>query len=170
MKSVLQHYIKLALLKAEPQDMPASNVLQAILIFLYIIFAVINTSSMYQIWQGLLHGVIDIMLLALFAYIIVRSNKARFNQTLNAFLGVSLVVGLVHAVSTLFIPMGPQVHEIPELAQIIFFIIFIWVIVVYGHIIRYAADVGMAVATTISLFYIILNVMILVSLSGLLKA
>ena len=170
MQAILQHYVKLALFKAGPQDMPASSILQMILIFSYFLLAIINTSSINTLSHSLIHSIVDLMMLFLFTYLLLRDKKQRINQTFNAFLGVGLVIGIIHTVSTLLFPISQDSQNISQSAQIIFFILFLWVIVVYGHIIRHATETSMIVACCISLIYIVLNVMMLVSISEILKA
>ena len=105
----------------------------------------------------MIHGVIDIAMLFLFTYLLLRHKKQRINQTFNAFLGVGLLIGLVHTMSTMVFSIDQQTQNIPVTAQLIFFVIFIWVIVVYGHIIRHATETSMAIASCISLVYIVLQ-------------
>ena len=162
--------MKLALLKAGPQDLPASHMLQKLLIIFYFLFAALNTSSMQTLSLSLIHGLADIVMLFLFTYLLLRDKKQRVNQTFNAFLGVGLVIGVIHMVSTVFFPVNQDAQNISSIAQIIFFVIFLWVIVVYGHIIRHATETTMGIACCISLAYIVLNVMMLVSISDWLKA
>jgi len=169
MSAIIHHYLRLVLLKASPQDMPASSVLLMILVFFYFILALINASSINNISSSLLHSVIDIAMLFIFTHVLLRDKKQRINQTLNAFIGVGLVIGILHTLSSLFTSANQDPQDVSMLTQLIFFMIFIWVVVVYGHIIRCATEVNMSVACAISLGYIILNVMVLVSLSGFLK-
>lgn len=170
MTAIIHHYVRLALLKAAPQDMPASSVLQMVLIFFYFILALINTSSINKISYSLIHSMLDLAMLFVFAHVLLRDKKQRINQTLNAFIGVGLVIGVLHTLSALVVPVSQDPQNISAFAQLIFFVIFIWVVVVYGHIIRCATEINMSVACAISLGYIVLNVMVLVSVSEFLKA
>jgi len=170
MIAIIQHYVRLALLKAKPQEMPASSLLQMLLIFSYFVLALINTSSINKIPYSLLHSLIDLGMLYLFANVLLKDKKERINQTLNAFIGVGLVIGVLHTMSTFVVPVSQDANQISGVAQILFFIIFIWVVVVYGHIIQHATETNMAVSCAIGLIYIILNVMVLVSFSEYLKA
>lgn len=169
MGSIIQYYVKLALLQAQPQDMPASYMLQKMLILFYFIFVVINTLAVHEIWQSVLHGAIDLAMLALFTYLLLKDKKQRFNQAFNALLGVSLMIGIVHALVSVLFSIDVSSQEIPAVAQLIFFIIFIWVVIVYGHIIKHAVEINMPAAISISLIYIVLNVLMLLSISQLLK-
>ena len=169
MTAFILHYVKLTLLRAAPQDMPASSVLQKILIILYFLLSILNAESINNLLHTLVHGIIDLLMLFVFTYLLLRENKQRINQTFNSFLGVGLVIGVVHTIGVGLFSVNQDPQSISDLARIIFFIIFIWVIVVYAHIIRHAAEVNMAVASCIGLIYIVLNVMMLVSISELLK-
>ena len=170
MTAILRHYVKLVLLRAAPQDMPASASLLKILVLLYLILAIVNTSSVNGISYSLIASVIDLAMLFIFTHLILRNKKYRFNQTFSSFMGVGLVIGVVHALSLAMFSIDQDPQNMSEFVRLIFFVIFIWVVVVYSHIIRHAADTSMAVASCISLAYIVLNVMMLVSVSELLKA
>ncbi len=170
MNTLIRHYVRLVLLRAAPQDLPASAVLQKILVVLYFILAFINTSSINNLTHSIIHSIVDLSMLFLFTHILLRDKKQRVNQTFNSFIGASLVIGVVHTLGTVMFSVDQDPQNISNMARLIFFIIFVWVIVVYAHIIRHAVEVSMSAASSISLIYIVLNVMVLVSVSGLLKA
>ncbi len=170
MSTLIQHYLKMSILKSAPQDLPASSVLQLILITLYFILALINTSSINNLSNSMIHSIVDLAMLFLFAHVLLRDKKQRINQTLNAFIGVGLIIGVIHTVSSVLLPSSQDPQDLSAITQLIFFIIFIWVVVVYGHIIRHATETNMVVACSISLIYIVLNVMVLVSIAEFLKA
>lgn len=169
MLAILQHYFKMTLLKSAPQDLPASSFLSVILIALYFILALLNATR-GNFSQALIHNLVDLVMLIVFTYVLLAGKYQRVNQTLNAFLGVALIIGVIHTLSSVLSPSSQQPENLSVLTQLIFFVIFVWVVVVYGHIIRHATETSMGVACAISLIYIVLNVMVLVSLAEFLKA
>ena len=169
MNYLFQYYFRMALLQAKPQDCPPSQVWQSILIASYILLSIINALALYSAWRGFAHSVLDILILYVFTHMLLRNKKERIHQTFNAFLGVGICIGLVHTFcSYLFIADQSQ-QSISDLGKLFFFLIFIWVILAYGHIIHHASDSNFAAGVSIGLGYTLINAIILLSLSEFLE-
>ena len=169
MKYIIQHFIRLAFLSTSPQDCPSSSALQKVLISLYLALSILNALAIYGFARGAIHGVLDLILLYIFTRLILRDKKERVNQTFNAFLGVGVVIGLLHTLCSYVFIVDQNTQDISGLGKILFFLIFIWIIIAYGHIVRYAAELNLASGISISLGYTLLNAMILLSISEMLR-
>jgi hypothetical protein len=169
MKYIIQHYIRLSLLNVNPQDCPSSYALQKILIFLYLGLSILNALAIYGFTRGAIHGVLDLILLYMFTRLILRGKSERVNQTFNAFLGVGVFIGLLHTICSYAFITDQNTQNISDFGKILFFLIFIWIIIAYGHIVRHAAELNLAAGMSISLGYTLLNAMLLLSISEMLK-
>ncbi len=169
MKNIFEYYFRLAILQAEPQDCPSSNAWQIILIASYIILSIINALALYDVLRGLIHSILDLAILYLFTLLLLRSKRERVHQTFNAFLGVGICIGLLHTFcSYVFIDNQSQ-ESISDIGKIFFFMIFVWVVLAYGHIIHHASDSNLAAGVSISLGYTLVNAILLLSLSEMLE-
>lgn len=169
MQYIIQHYIRLAFLSAKPQDCPFSLTLQKILICIYLLMSIINALAIYEVSRGAIYSVVDIILLYMFTKIILRGKKERFNQTFNAFLGVGIFIGLLHTICSYSFIVDQNTQMISGFGRSLFFVIFIWLIIAYGHIVRHAAELNFSAGLSISLGYTLLNAMLLVSISEMLR-
>ncbi|MDW3096417.1 MAG: hypothetical protein R8G33_12150 [Gammaproteobacteria bacterium] len=169
MKYIIEHYIRLAFLSAKPQDCPLSLALQKVLICLYLFLSIINALAIYEVSSGAVYSVVDLILLYVFTKLILRGKKERFNQTFNAFLGVGIFIGLLHTICSYSFIVDQNTQMISALGKSLFFIIFIWIIIAYGHIVRHAAELNFSAGLSISLGYTLLNAMLLVSISEMLR-
>jgi hypothetical protein len=169
MKYILEYYIRLALLRAKPQDCPFSYTLQKILICLYLGLSILNALAIYGVTRGAIHGVLDLILLYVFTRLILRGKKERSNQTFNAFLGVGVLIGLLHTICSYVFIVDQSTQEISDLGKGLFFLIFIWIIIAYGNIVRNAAELNLATGISISLGYTLVNAMMILSISELLR-
>ncbi len=159
----------MALLRARPQDCPSSYTFQMILISLYLGLSILNALAIYGFTRGAIHGVVDLILLYVFTRLILRANKERVDQTFNAFLGVGILIGLLHTICSYMFIIDQNTQQIPDFGKILFFLIFIWIIIAYGHIVKHAAELNLASGISISLGYTLINAMILLSISEMIK-
>ncbi|MFK7794573.1 MAG: hypothetical protein AB8B89_04420 [Gammaproteobacteria bacterium] len=169
MKYILEYYIRLALLSAKPQDCPSSKAFRIILIYLYLGLSILNALLIYGFTKGAIHGVLDLILLYIFTRLILRGKKERINQTFNAFLGVGVVIGFLHTICSYVFIVDQNVKDISSVGRLLFFLMFIWIIIAYGHIVRHAADLNLSSGISISLGYRLLNAMMLLSISEMLR-
>lgn len=165
MRHIFLYYFRMATLRANPQDGPGSKALQTVLIVFYIVLSVINALSLYDVTRGFFHSIIDLGILFVFTLLLLRTQPQRVRQTFNAFLGVGLCIGLIHTICSYSFISGEDEKTISDLGRIFFFIIFVWIIVAYGHIVRHAIEVNLAAGASISLAYTLINAFVLLTLS-----
>ncbi len=164
MQHLIQYYFRAVLLKANPQDCPSSYVLQLTLIFLYLALSIFNTLALYDLWRSVTHSMLDLAVLYLFVQILLTKNRERIHQTFNAFMGAGICIGLVHTIFSYIFIVDRNQESISELGTILFFLVFIWVVVVYGHIVRHAVGVSLLSGISISLGYTLINAFLLLTI------
>ena len=157
MRYLIQFYSRLVFLQVKPQDCPPSEQLRLFLLVTYFLLSIFNSLAVYDIGQGAVHTVVDIAVLYLFTHVLLSTRKERILQTLNAFLGAGIIIGLVHTIFSYALIEDRSQESVSETGTLIFFTIVIWLIVVYGHIVRHAAEVSLPAGISISLGYTIIN-------------
>ncbi len=169
MRCIAEFYFRLALLQAKPQDLSPSYVLQKILIGIYFSLSVLSSIALYGWMTSIILSLIDLLVLYVFSQLVLRNNKQRLHQTFNAFLGTGVIIGLLHSIFSYLLIENNTPQTISGAAVFLFLLIFLWLVVTYGHIVRHAADTSLSVGISISLGYIIFNAMILLSIAEMLK-
>jgi len=162
-QNLLQFYARLTLFKVKPQDCPASVPLVLFIAYFFISF--INAIAIHEFTRAAIHSAVDLGVLLLFMQILLSKRKERIPQTLHAFLGAGIVISIVHTIFSYGLISDRDLLELSQAARLIFFAVFIWVIAVYGHIIRHAADVSLPTGISISLGYIVVNIIVINSIT-----
>ena len=91
------------------------------------------------------------------------NKKERIHQTLNAFLGAGIVIGIVRVLCSYAFDINPEAKPISDAGWISLTLILIWIVAVYGHIIRHAVDTSLSVGIAICFGYVIVNTIVLVT-------
>ena len=161
MQFLLQYYFQMVLLQAKPQDCPSSQALQLSLLLLYFLVSVLTALVLYSLWQSIVHSILDLTLLYLFTQILLMNTKERIHQTFNAFLGAGILIGMVNAILSYALIEAGDVDSISDPDKILFFLVFIWTVVVYGHIVQHSLGVNLASGVGIILGYALISIIFL---------
>ncbi|MBT3016552.1 MAG: hypothetical protein KME63_12485 [Candidatus Thiodiazotropha sp. (ex Clathrolucina costata)] len=148
---LLKSAVDLCLLRSAPQDLPASNHLLWLLILLNLL---VGTAMVLDGRLGLFRAVLEnlfglaLMLGVLTAALSIRSRLPRFNQTASA----TLLSGLL--LSLLALPLVAWRHrsESSE-SELLLLVLFVWSIVVLGHILRHAFEISLNLGIGFALLY-----------------
>ena len=165
MRDIFDYYFRMALLRAKPQDCPSSRALQKFLIVIYLLLSIINALALYDVWGAAALSVLDVSLLYVFVLFLLHTKRERTHQTFNAFLGVGILIGLMHTICSYMFILDQDPRAISGLGRTFFYIVFIWGVLGYGNIVRHSAEVNLATGISISLGYTLLNAMMLLSIS-----
>ena len=163
MNQLIRYYINMVTLKAKPQDCPASQSLQNILIMIYLVLAVISALSIYNLWGSLVTSVLDLGILYMFTLVLLSSKRERIHQTFNAFLGSGIIIGVFSAVCSYLFQVDPETDAISDAGIVVFLLIFFWIVVVFGHIIRHAVDTSLSVGIALGFGYVIVNTIVIIT-------
>ncbi len=152
-RSAPETLLRIALLRAGPQDLPFSTGLMGLLIALT---AAINYPVIAR-YTPEAEPLLQIVLLLAYnlgflgAALWIRGHGARFVQAATAIFGTDVIISTV-ALPVLLIIGSP--NDANALAAISFLILIIWNIAIVNHILRAALDLGSGITLGITLVYI----------------
>ena len=169
MNKLIEYYLNMVMLKARPQDCPASKGLQHFLVVIYFVLAVISALSIYNIWGSVVTSLLDLTILYMFTLVLLSNKKERTHQTFNAFLGSGIIIGVVSALCSHLFQINPETETISDAGIIVFLLIFVWIVIVFGHIIRHAVDTSLSIGIALGLGYVIINTIVIITFSDLLR-
>jgi hypothetical protein len=143
---LLNLFINLCLLRAKPQDVPASWFLLGLIVATYILVSLALAAKTLPPAHAVFFALADVAILALFTYavLLLRSFPERFLQTLTALVGVGALFGLV-AWPMLALP-GQQY-------TLLIYVLMLWNIAVMAFILREALAVSFILSLAASLGY-----------------
>lgn len=166
MKGLLDHGLRLISLRDTPADSPSSKVIQRNLVLAYVLLAMLSIASQFGLAEAIVHAICDVAILFVFTKLLLMKQPERFDQTFNAFLLAGISIGLVHSLMmTLFINEQTDLTQAP-LLSLGFMAVAVWMLLVYGHIVRNAIDVKLSSGILISLGLLTLNFLAMITLAS----
>lgn len=148
--------INICLLRANPQDLPTSNALTALSLAVYWGIEILGALERFSPGRSLLLAAIHTCLLGVLAYLALnlRQLTARTPQTLLALAGSGVVMDLAAMALSALLPAdgSPFFVLLPAL---------LWLLAVYGHILRHALNVsyGMGIVTAGAYLILLITIM-----------
>lgn len=160
MNALLSYFIDLCLLRAAPQDLPASEPLfwLATLVNVLVetlLLGIDSASSTLSILEESLFEM-AIMLLTLQIALQWQAKEPRFRQTATAILGSSSLLGMLIAVVPNF-----ETADFADIALLLLLAIFVWHQVVMGHILRHAFEITLGQGIMASVIYTLMSYLVL---------
>lgn len=169
----LRTFLNICVLRARPQDLPASFALLRISLFVYF------TANMLVLFDGvalpraLLIAIVDTLLLVALVHsaLLLRQRGERFWQTLSALAGCGALMSVVAWVATSLAlqAVAPEITEMDaaalaelspaqvQLIMLAWFPCLVWLVVVFGHILRHSLDVPMSLGVVFAILYVIVS-------------
>jgi hypothetical protein len=149
-------FVELCVLRRAPQDLPASSAL-----FATVVGASILVGLMVGLLAGLAFGVsliqtiveIALTLLALLLALRLTRRGARFLQAATALLGSGAVIGVVAMLPLSLNPMASEESELAAFGALLLFLLFVWSVVVSGHILRHTLQITLGQGAAISVAF-----------------
>lgn len=162
MSRLLRRYFDICLLRAGPQDLPASPFLLGLSLAAYFVVGVIISLQNLDVLAAASLVIVDTALLAalLFALLWVRQFSNRYLQTLTALLGAGVILELVawpvlawqqQAIAGDTITTGLMV------ASLLLWIWLFWNLMVIGHILRHALSTLLPIGVVLGLLYMFIS-------------
>jgi hypothetical protein len=152
MHALARFFVQLALLRAAPQDLPASTALLALLAALGVLVGTVNGARIFG-GAGAAFGanLLDLaMTLALLALLVgLRGFGGRWLQTATAFQGLGVLAGLAMLVTQAFADLLSAV----DVAVLVDLVVAVWLHVALGHVLRHALEVPLMAGVLIVLAY-----------------
>lgn len=158
MLAIVHYFVELCLLRRNPQDLPASNGLAALVIGVGLLGGLLlSITAGGSLFSGLVQTALDFGLMLGVLYLAMRAldKTPRFLQTATALVGADTLIGLLALVPVGL--LGPELEESPMLmlAGLMFLALVVWSVIIAGHILRHAFEIrlgqGVAIAITFDL-------------------
>jgi hypothetical protein len=161
--ALLKPFLAISLLRAAPQDLPASSMLLTLAVLVYAAVGVALSVITLPWGSAVLASLLDTVLLVAFGYtaLSLRGLGARFIQTATALTGSLAVLGIVS------LPLTAWLYQ-AEIAQLGFGLplgllygMLFWNVMVIAHIFRHALNASLGMALAISVAYLVVSLTIL---------
>ncbi|MGW8248107.1 MAG: hypothetical protein ACWGOV_08340 [Acidiferrobacterales bacterium] len=152
MNHLLNLFLRMWVLRANPQDLPASRTLAYALVALYVFVSIASMFGQLGIPRALAAAVIDTTLLIapVVALLAISGFPERSYQTVSAILGASiaLVVALVFLGAFISSQHSLQVIQLLALA---------WYVLIFGHVLRQAVALPVLLGATFAFIYVMVS-------------
>ncbi|MEN8174554.1 MAG: hypothetical protein ABFS23_02240 [Pseudomonadota bacterium] len=161
MLSLIQFFFQLCLLKARPQELPASPVLLALVAAINVLVGIaVAAGSLGDTLTGLLASLVDAALLALVLWILLKAwgHPARFLQTATAAFGVSAMISVLSLpLQLLVIDAGDEPGVLASIAGLMFLVLVIWLQVALGNVLRHALGTSLLFGVGLAFLYALVS-------------
>lgn len=155
MLQVANLFLDIALLRRNPQDLPASPFLLRLSLIAVVISYVLALGPRYSLPEALARAVVDVAFLGLFVYVLLAWAKhtPRFNQSFTALCGTGTILNLVSW--PVFGLLGGENAAVGfgTLGLLLMIAIVIWGVTITAHIFRQALNRDWSQAVAVSLLY-----------------
>ena len=143
------------MLRAGPQDLPASRFLFALMLAIYTaISLVLSLIELQMPIAAVFTGLDVVLVLALAGGVLWVSDKwSRFNQTATALLGIGTLFGIAAAPLLLWQQALSGGENPLPLPSVMLMALMIWNLIVVGHIVRHALSTTMFWGIAIAMIY-----------------
>lgn len=146
----------LCLLRANPQDLPASNRLVGLALAAHFLANVLTGIDEANLENALIAGAMDTLLLVALTHtgLMLRHLRERTRQTLTALAGAgALLAAFAWSVVTVAESVTPH-------AWMVWLPFLFWFLAVYGHILRHAFNVTLGVGLLLATGYVLLSLLV----------
>ncbi len=159
MPKLLNVFLKICLLRAGPQDIPAASVVLVLTTGTYLCIGMLIALTSYNFGQALFWSALDTLLLAVVAQLGLRwcGHPRRFQQTFSALTGSGALLSLVSWPFMLLLLRLPEGDVNAALPSLLIVVLMLWSIAVIAHILRHALSSSYAVGVLFALLYAILS-------------
>lgn len=159
MAEILKRYFKICLLTNGPQDLPYSQLLFQLMVFLYFFTGCLSMWPMVDFSESFAVMLVDLIIMLLFCIICLKAfnKQPRFLQTAIALTAVGVVFQLLAWPLLLYADNAKQVGNVPVEISFLLLIIISWNLAVVAHIFRQAFDIRKASAFALTIAYVVVN-------------
>ena len=156
MQALILFFVELCALRRTPQDLPASEVLLAVVAVASLVVGVlIGLVAGLSIGASFAQTLFELAmtLAALFVALRILRLDARFNQSATALLGSGIVIGAIALIPLSFNPTGSQETDLAALGALLLLVVFVWSVVVAGHILRHTFQITLGQGAAIAVAF-----------------
>lgn len=163
MLALLKAFLAISVLRAAPQDLPASSMLLILAVLVYAMVGLVLSVITLPWGSAVLASLLDTMLLVAFGYtaLTLRGLSARFIQTATALTGSLAVLGIVSLPLTVWLYQAEILHMDSGIPSGLLFAVLLWNVMVIAHIFRHALNATLGIALAISIAYLVVSLTIL---------
>ncbi|MET0013918.1 MAG: hypothetical protein ABW088_09725 [Sedimenticola sp.] len=159
MKRLLNVFIDICLLRAGPQDLPASGFL---MLWTAVLGLITGTIVIVGDFGGpanaLMAQLMDLVLVVVLLRIGLEFTglQARFVQSATALFGTGVMVNLVSMPLQLMIGEDPAASPLGQIGVLLFLFLAVWAIVIIAHILRYTFQITFLGGSALAILYFFL--------------
>lgn len=158
---VLRRFIDICLLRAGPQDLPASRFLAIIALLMYSAVGLMLAIYNVALPRAVLVVAVDIGVLAglLFLLLWIRDLLNRYLQAFTAFLGSGAILQAVILPVSLLQPNGAEepVTAAMVVVSLLLWVWLLWGLLVVAHILRHSVSTTFSVGAMLGLLYMFVS-------------
>jgi len=167
MAGLVKSLADIALLRGDPSGLPSSWASVAVFVLAYAVADVVVAST-GSIQPVLARTAVDLALTLPFFWLLLAITRRthRFPQTVNAALGVYVLLAPVIILLLLFRNAARTSSTLDLLVTASFTVFMIWYLLIVGHILRSALDTGLVTGFAIAVTWLVVTVAISRSLFG----
>ncbi len=148
-------FLDIALLRRNPQDLPASPLLLRISLVAVVVSYVLALGPRYSLAESLARAVVDVAFLGLFVYLLLAWARLtpRFTQSFTALCGTGTILNLVSWPVFGLLNEDGSGNGFAALGLLLMMVIVVWGITVTAHIFRQALNRDWLQALAVSMVY-----------------
>jgi hypothetical protein len=163
MSRLILFWFDICLLRAGPQDLPASRELLGLSMASYTLASFLLSLPGYPLVAAGQLALMDASLVVVFAATVLylTGKMARLAQTLTALFGTGTLLGLIALPVIQLLASGQEAVQPSLLAGVLWLLLFGWNILVVAHIMRHALSVNLPAATGIAILYTLVAMQII---------
>ena len=160
MVQLIRFWFRLCLLRAAPQDIPASRPVLVVSLGCYALVSMLLASLSSGLHDGIRVALLELALLVMFTagLLYLFNRPARIGQTLAALTGSGSLLGLPALLLTLLAGSDPAA----PLLSAGWLLLLLWNLLVNAHILRHALSCSLFAGLAISLIYLAIMLQIFV--------
>ncbi|WP_152417596.1 hypothetical protein [Methylophaga lonarensis] len=154
---IIRTLTDICLLRAGPEDLPASPVLFRTLLALYFVVGLVVNQLQSKLHDSVLLTGIELLVMMMVVAILLhfRRLNTRYQQTISAMAGTGVLFGIV-AWPLLSVIAGSEADfDVSPVVMTLLAMLMIWSLLVTAHIFRRALDIGPGQAAVITIAYTI---------------
>lgn len=152
MSTLLNLYLRMWVLRANPQDLPVSRTLTYSLAAFYVFVSILSVLSQISVTGALAASMVDLGLLVVtvHALLVIAKVPERGLQTLSAVFGTSILLVIV---SSMFMAL----FDAASLRGSMLLMLLAWYLLIFGHILRQAIAMPVLLGALIGLLYLMVS-------------
>lgn len=158
MQALIFRFFDICMLRAGPQDLPASVFLLRLVLALYIIVGILLSLPVSGFERAAMEVIFETALLGILLYAILqwRGLTARFTQMFIALMGTGIILGVL-MMPVVYQLVAASVSKEPALmAALVWGGLLFWSITVFAHILRHGFAIHIAYAFALAIGYMLL--------------